>query len=646
MRAAIGLAVEANDVDHANLGHRLGDETHLCTDQIFIHHRSGAGKKLHFDRMVCFEFEVHEFFDTRTKAVRQRVELEVHPRRELIHVPARNGNLPLVPNHTTQHMQRGVRTHQRVTPLPLDRARHDFTNHRARTALNFVPHEVALFVDVDDSKPRQPTGIVRLAAAGRIERGCVECDFRMTHINDATGETGQIRVAEIEELGRHGRTIMADRRVHLPSMRAKRLRRLAPAVTALLSVTACTGGGTPTVTSTTAGAQIEPVVSAANLDGVLRIGVLLPNTGPAKALAQPMLVAIDMAVAEINVAGGVFGKPVELKGRDEGTDAVSAAAAFAELLDVDRVDVIVGPTSSRIALGLVDELARRKIPTCSPATTALDLSAPSDGGFFFRTVPSDQLEALAIAAAISTTGQQSVDIVYPDDDFGLKMADAIRTGLLRSGTNVLAGVPYSSTATQFTDIAARVFAAPAPRSVALIGLPDPGSQVLGALRTAGGAGVQVVVNAGLRRADLFETVLGGRPDALERVRGVSPASWSARPEWTERFAQQPGAGSDSYAAFAYDCAMLLALAATAAKTDEGTAVTTNIVSTSLGGTTCSDFVRCVELISEGRNIDFAGASGPLDLSDSGDPQSGRFDLFTFDKAGRDVSGQTTIDVSS
>jgi ABC-type branched-subunit amino acid transport system substrate-binding protein len=439
---------------------------------------------------------------------------------------------------------------------------------------------------------------------------------------------------------------MADRRVHLPSMRAKRLRRLARTAAALLTVTACTGGGTPTVTSTSVRVETEPLVSAANLDGVLRIGVLLPTTGPAKALAQPMLIAIDMAVAEINATGGVFGKPVELKERDEGTDAVSAATAFAELLDVDRVDVIVGPTSSRIALGLIDELARRKIPTCSPAATAIDLGTSGDGGFFFRTVPSDRLEALAMAATISTTGQQSVDIVYPDDDYGIAMSEDIRAGLLRTGTNVLAAVPYNPSATQFADVGSKVFAAPAPRSVALIGLPDPGAQVLGALRTAGGSGVQIVVNAGLRRADLFETVLGGKPAALERVIGVSPASWAARSEWTAQFALRPGAGSDSYAAFAYDCTMLLALAATAAKTDEGTAVAANVVSTSLGGTTCTEFGVCVTLIAEGRNIDFSGAAGRLDLSDNGDPQSGRYDLFTFDKSGRDVSGKSTVDVSS
>jgi ABC-type branched-subunit amino acid transport system substrate-binding protein len=645
MGTAVGLAVEAHNLDDANLWHRFGDEADLGANEVFIHHRCRAREKPHVDGAVRFQFEVHEFFDSRAKTIGQRIELEVHTSREFVHVAARDRHLPLVPDHTAQHVQRRMRTHQSVTPFPLDRTRHDFAHHRARATFHFVPNEVALLVHINHWQPRESAGVMRLAATCRIERSGVECDFSVSHINDATGEAGQIRVAEVQKLGMHGTTIIADRHVHLPSMRAKSLSRLAVALAALLTVTACTGGGTPTVTSTTVGVIIEPLVSAANLDGVLRIGVLLPTTGPAKALAQPMLVAIDMAVAEINAAGGVFGRPVELMRRDEGTDAVSAATAFAELLDIDRVDVIVGPSSSRIALGLIDGLARRKIPTCSPAATAIDLGRSGDGGFFFRTVPSDRLEALAMAAAISTTGQQSVDIVYPDDDFGTAMAEDIRVGLLRSGTNVLAAVPYNPSATQFTDVAAKVFVTPAPRSIALIGLPDPGAQVLGALRTAGGSGVQIVVNAGLRRADLFETVLGGKPEALDRVRGVSPASWAARPEWTERFKVQPEVGSDSYAAFAYDCTMLLALAATAAKTDEGTVVAANIVPTSLGGTTCFDFVPCVELITEGRNIDFSGASGRLDLLDVGDPQSGRYDLFTFDKSGRDVSGQTTVDVS-
>jgi branched-chain amino acid transport system substrate-binding protein len=375
--------------------------------------------------------------------------------------------------------------------------------------------------------------------------------------------------------------------------------------------------------------------------------MLLPTTGPAKVLAEPMITAVKLAINDINTAGGFLGAPVELVMHDEGADAETAAAAFAQLVDVDFVDVVVGPASSRVALGLVDGIARRKVPTCSPATTAIDLSSSADGGFFFRTIPSDRLTALAMADVVSSTGQRSVDIVYPDDDFGSTMAETIRVGLQRKGTSVLAVVPYdaNATAAQIDVVTEKVLAKPRPEGIAFVGPPDPGAQLLGALRAKGGSGIQIVVNSALRRSDLLSTIPGAKPDLLSGIRGVSPSASSFNPEWTARFAKIPQVGSSAYASYAYDCTVLLALAASAAKTDDGTAIMANVVPTSLGGTVCFDFATCLVLLNEGRNLDYFGASGPLDLADTGDPQNGSYEVFKFDNTGRDVSENRVSAVS-
>jgi branched-chain amino acid transport system substrate-binding protein len=376
--------------------------------------------------------------------------------------------------------------------------------------------------------------------------------------------------------------------------------------------------------------------------------MLLPTTGPGKALAEPMITAVKLALNDINEGGGFLGTPVLFVSRDEGADGVSAESAFTQLVDVDSADVVVGPASSRIALGLVDGIARRKVPTCSPGATAIDLSTSADGGFFFRTIPSDRLSALAMADVIASTGQRSVDIVYPEDDFGAAMADTIRVGLQRKGTKVQASVPYgpNATAAQIDALTEKVLTPPRPESIAFVGPPDPGAQFLGALRTKGGPGMQIVVSSGLRRGDLLTTIQGAKPDVLEGIRGISPAATSYTPAWTERFAQIPEVGSSAYAAYAYDCTVLLALAAAAAKTDDGTAILANVLPTSLGGTICSDFASCLKLLNEGRNLDYFGASGPLDLADNGDPQNGRYEVFAFDNTGHDVSENRIVAVTS
>jgi branched-chain amino acid transport system substrate-binding protein len=423
------------------------------------------------------------------------------------------------------------------------------------------------------------------------------------------------------------------------------VRRLAVvAVTATVSA-ACSGGSTPSGSSIAPTATAAPVAERANLDGSFRIGVLLPTTGPGRALSEPMLLAIDMAVSDINAAGGLFGQGVTVYRRDEGSDAKSASSALAELAGTDRVDVIIGPASSRLARGMFSTIAERSLPTCSPAATAGSLSDSNDRGFFVRTMPSDDLEAAAMAQAIASTGGRSTAIVYPDDEFGVAMTARLREGLRQNGNTVLPPVAYDPAARTFDDVTARVFTDPMPDSVALIGVPEPGASVLAALRTVGGRQVQTVVNAGLRTNNLFASIPGGRPDILDTVRGVSPAAAPQRAAWAERFVAFSNGSSAVYAGYAYDCAVLLALAAHAGKGEDGNEIVQQLVPTSLGGTTCFEYAECAELLDDGRNIDLFGVSGPLDLAPNGDTSVGRYDVFTFDKTGRDISAATVLEVT-
>ena len=92
-----------------------------------------------------------------------------------------------------------------------------------------------------------------------------------------------------------------------------------------------------------------------------------------------------------------------------------------------------------------------------------------------------------------------------------------------------------------------------------------------------------------------------------------------------------------YAAYAYDCTILLALAATAAGSDDPDEIAGFMGSVSSSGSPCTTFAECKQLLGEGRNIDYVGASGNVELDDEGDVQGGWFTTFTFDPSGMDVS---------
>lgn len=411
-----------------------------------------------------------------------------------------------------------------------------------------------------------------------------------------------------------------------------------------LSVAACSSDGA-TVATTSTTAESVPATLSPRRNGTFDIGMLLPTTGPGKALAEPMAAAVELAIRDINAAGGVNGTSVTLVSADEGADTTTAAAGLTKLLEEGKVDAIVGLVSSRNALSLVERLNRNQVPTCSPAATTARLTTADAAGYFFRTIPSDRLEALAIAEAITRTGRRRTAIVVPDDEYGVSMATVVAGGLQRRGAEAVATVSYDSNATEFNDVAAKVFGRdPQPDSVAFVGVPEPGASVLGSLRTAGGGAVQIVVSSGLRQSNLFSATEGGKPETLDRIRGVSPWALSVQGAWTERFKAATDNASDLYAAYAYDCATLLALAASSAGSDDGRLVASELIPLSLGGTSCFSFVECGRLIDDGNNVDYVGVSGPVDLNTQGDPQAGRFDVFTFDATGRDISGEA-VDIS-
>jgi branched-chain amino acid transport system substrate-binding protein len=127
-------------------------------------------------------------------------------------------------------------------------------------------------------------------------------------------------------------------------------------VAASLGLATACGGGSSTPAPTTNPVSSTTTPDRGNVDGTLRIGALLPTSGELAALGAPMLAGVSMAVQEINDAGGVNGRAVQLVTADEGADPSTAAVAVDHLLRAQRVDAIVGPASSTVALGVLDKI--------------------------------------------------------------------------------------------------------------------------------------------------------------------------------------------------------------------------------------------------------------------------------------------------
>ena len=166
-----------DDVDDADLRHRLRDHVDLGADEVLVLDGDRAGQERHLDGPVGGELGVDQLLDPRPEPLGQRVELEVHPGRQRLHVPAGDRHPPLVPDHAAEDVQRRVGAHEGVAAIPVDRAVHVVADRRQRVvAADGVPDVVALLAHVVDRQPGELAGVVGLAAAGRVEGGAIEGD--------------------------------------------------------------------------------------------------------------------------------------------------------------------------------------------------------------------------------------------------------------------------------------------------------------------------------------------------------------------------------------------------------------------------------------------------------------------------------------
>jgi branched-chain amino acid transport system substrate-binding protein len=403
---------------------------------------------------------------------------------------------------------------------------------------------------------------------------------------------------------------------------------------------ACTGGGDRAVTTTST--TIAPTTTTAaprgNVDGTLTIGLLLPTSGEAAGLAAPMIRGVEMAVQQINDMGGVGGRAVQMIPADEGSSASSGAAALQSLLEEGMVDAVIGPASSKIALTLIPALADSGVVTCSPSTTAIAISGLPGRQRYFRTMPSDSLQAVALARAVAATGLPTAAVFLPDDDYGESFSASLLPELQRRDVDVVSRVRYDPGADDHAALVATALEQ-GPSTAVIVGLADSGGALLRELREQGADPSQLptYVSDGMRRPDLFEQVQPGLPASVAGVHGTAPAAVPSTASWfIDAFSQFAPGTSPVYAAYGFDCANLIALASLAAGTDDPAVMGAQMVAVSRNGLACRDFPSCAPLLIERRNIDLNGASGPIDFTSQGDPTSAVYDLFVFDETGRDV----------
>ncbi len=171
------------------------------------------------------------------------------------------------------------------------------------------------------------------------------------------------------------------------------------------------------------------IVACAADEETIKIGIVLELSGELAPMGEKMLDGARMAVDEINAAGGVLGKPVELVEEDGGTNPDQGFDRVKKLVEIDGVQVIVGPMITSTSELSMPYAKAHKIPLITMSATGVALSELEGTEWYFRTCLRDDAQGLAIADIIIDKGYTKLATIVMDNTYGIGLAADVVRGL-------------------------------------------------------------------------------------------------------------------------------------------------------------------------------------------------------------------------
>lgn len=358
----------------------------------------------------------------------------------------------------------------------------------------------------------------------------------------------------------------------------------------------------------------------------LTIGNLVPLTGDLSPYGPAGEKAGELAVQEIQAAIREAGvdHTVELVTEDGASDDQGGVQAARKLI-ADGASCISGDYASTATVAVARSVAIPEgVMLISPASTADALSDLEDDGLFARTAPPDGLQGKALADRIAQElgGLQgkTINIGARNDLYGTGFADSLEAELEERGATVAEKVVYDPEQPSYNSEATQITSGN-PDNFVIIDFPETFAKLGPALvRTGNWEPSRTFITDGLSSTDLTELV---GPEATEGMLGTAPGTFSgAAPDaFDSLYRRAPGPARNLFDAPTFDDVILCYLAAVAAGATDGKAIADAIVDvTAPGGAkyTFEQLPQAIEALQNGQDIDYDGASGPVDWDENGD----------------------------
>jgi ABC-type branched-subunit amino acid transport system substrate-binding protein len=403
---------------------------------------------------------------------------------------------------------------------------------------------------------------------------------------------------------------------------------------ASVGVAACGGGGGTT--------------------GTLTIGDLVPLTGDLSDFGPPGEKAANLAADQINEqakAADAEISGVKIITEDSQTEPQASVSAARKMSD-EGATCIAGEWASADTIPVARSVAIPDgILEISPASTSDEITPLDDNGLINRTAPPDSFQGPTLSDAIEkdlgSAKGKTVNIGARNDSYGTGLADTFSAAWEDAGGTIGEKVIYDPKAASY-DSEAQQITSGNPDAIVIVDFPETFVKVGPALARTGNWDPTIAWGTdGLASSDLPKEV---GVDVVEGFRGTAPGTPDKDPvtkAFDELYTSSAPKNVDrqTFDAQNFDAVMLCYLSAVAAGSTDGQDMADNVVDVSSPPGTPYSFQeldQAIKALQDGDDIDYQGASGPIDLDDAGDATGGVYDEYEYKSGAIETVGEVPI----
>ncbi len=313
--------------------------------------------------------------------------------------------------------------------------------------------------------------------------------------------------------------------------------------------------------------------AAAQSGEPVRLGILLPLTGPAALAGTSILEGMKFAADEANAKGGIKGRPLQVFIEDDEGSTTKGVSAVRKLIESDKVIGISGTYVSAVALAATKVAREFKIPMISGGSTSsnvTDANTPGDP-WFFRAFPgSDEQGAQSARDLVKRLNAKKVAVLMDNSIYGLSLGDQMKKMIPQYGGEIVSMETYNGDERDFYSVLTKV-RTKAPDAIYIAGLMDAGAQIIKQARELGMK--TTIMGSGSMMSDKLVELAGPATEGFAVSSMYEPATPNKFGQaFTQAFRQKMKKEPDLYSALGYDSMHVLIEAARRAPKLDGPSI--------------------------------------------------------------------------